>query len=179
MQATSSQVRKAVITVVVLSVLGVLLVAAVGLYRSQQTPPQPLPFNHQVHVQKVGLSCLYCHSNANKGQSAGMPTTQRCIACHQQIEPTTEGERILRQYAENEESIPWVPVAIMPDFVYFSHQVHVNANISCEQCHGEVGQSTIAPSLTKKQNMGWCLACHQNQPQERIARLTSCEACHK
>jgi len=167
------------LTVVGFVVLGLLVLGAVGLYVSQKVPPQPLPFNHQVHVQKLGLSCLFCHSNAAKGQSAGLPTTRRCMGCHAQIEPKTEGERILRQYAKQNASIPWVPVAIMPDFVYFSHRVHVKAGLACERCHGEVGQSTIAPSLSKKQNMGWCLSCHKNLAPDHFTKLSACETCHK
>jgi hypothetical protein len=30
-----------------------------------------------------------------------------------------------------------------------------------------------------KMDMGWCLNCHVNQPEEKIGRLTDCLACHK
>jgi len=85
----------------------------------------------------------------------------------------------LQKYAENGEAIPWVPVAIQPDFVYFSHAPHVQRGISCQTCHGEVGQSTVAQPI-KNQNMGWCLSCHKNMSTpERFVQLSSCEACHK
>ncbi len=174
-----SQWKKAVLTVVALVVLGGLVLGATWLYTSQQVPPQPLEFNHQVHVQQLGLSCLFCHSNAARGKSAGLPTTNRCMGCHAQLEPKTEAEKILREYYEKKEPIPWVPVAIQPDFVYFSHQPHVSKGIACETCHGEVGQYTIAPNLSKKQNMGWCLSCHKNLAPEHFTGLSSCETCHK
>jgi hypothetical protein len=28
-------------------------------------------------------------------------------------------------------------------------------------------------------DMGWCLDCHVNQPEEKVARLADCLACHK
>ncbi len=179
MSTAPSQLRKAVVNVVAFAVLGALVLGATWLYASQRVPPQPLEFNHYVHVQQLGLSCLYCHSNAPRGQSAGLPQVNRCIACHNQLEPKSPATRALQKYAENGEAIPWVPVAIQPDFVYFSHAPHVQRGISCQTCHGEVGQSTVAQPI-KNQNMGWCLSCHKNMSTpERFVQLSSCEACHK
>jgi hypothetical protein len=28
-------------------------------------------------------------------------------------------------------------------------------------------------------DMGWCLRCHLEQPQEKVARLADCIACHQ
>jgi hypothetical protein len=33
--------------------------------------------------------------------------------------------------------------------------------------------------LTVNMDMGWCLDCHLEQPEEKIARLADCLACHK
>ncbi len=198
---------------VALRVAGVVLAAlvlwgAVLLYQSQQPPAQPLEFNHQRHVQDLGISCLYCHSNAQRGVSAGLPSLTKCMACHNSIEPKTaaekrlhefaarkgqgqggpaegkggppEGRGLLRPYAMQDEPIPWVPVAMQPDFVYFSHRPHVNAGIACETCHGEVGQMTVAEPI-KDQNMGWCLSCHKNMADdaEHFVKLSDCATCHK
>ncbi len=178
MAQASTPLRKALKSVIILTGLGLFVLGATWLYSSQQVPAQPLEFDHTVHVQQLGLSCLYCHSNAARGQSAGMPSLNRCMACHNQIEAKSKALQTLKEYAEKGESPPWVPVAIQPDFVYFSHAPHVQRGISCETCHGEVAQMTVAQPI-KNQNMGWCLACHKNMAPEQFARLSSCEACHK
>ncbi len=150
-------------------------------WQGQKAPAQPLAFNHQVHVEQVGLSCLYCHSNAQRGVSAGIPSLTKCMACHNSIEPKSKALKQLQAYAEKGEPIEWVPVAIQPDFVYFSHQPHVNAGLACETCHGEVGQTDIPQSYLDKQNMGWCLSCHKNNAvdEEHFLKLTDCSTCHK
>jgi hypothetical protein len=66
----------------------------------------------------------------------------------------------------------------MPDHVYFSHQPHLLAGLNCETCHGDVGQMDGA-HLTINMDMGWCLDCHLEQPEDQVARLADCLACHK
>jgi len=161
--------------VAVLVVLG--LGAFVGYRATQAVPAQPIAFNHQAHVD-VGVQCLYCHSNALRGQSAGLPTISKCMGCHQQMEPKTDGEKQLAEYAASGKPVKWVPVAIQPDFVYFSHRVHLAGGVNCETCHGEVGKMTVArPVVT--QNMGWCLSCHKNLDPEHFVKLSDCATCHK
>ena len=36
------------------------------------------------------------------------------------------------------QSIPWVRVHNLPDFVYFDHRAHVAAGVTCQKCHGPV-----------------------------------------
>lgn len=167
--------RKWIVALVVLAVLGV--AAFVGYRVTQAVPEQPIAFNHQVHVG-LGVQCLYCHSNALRGQSAGLPTVSKCMGCHQQIQPRNDAQRKLYEYAEKGEPIPWVPVALQPDFVYFSHRPHLAAGLNCETCHGEVGQMTVAQPI-KGQNMGWCLSCHKNLAPEHFTKLSDCATCHK
>jgi len=31
----------------------------------------------------------------------------------------------------------------------------------------------------RRMDMGWCLNCHLEQPEEKVARLADCLACHK
>jgi hypothetical protein len=167
------------------AVLGLLVLlltagAGYGLHRMQQPPPQPLAFNHQVHVE-LGVQCLYCHPGAWRQASAGIPTSAKCWGCHQQMANTKPAQQVLVGYVERGESIPWVPVFIQPDFVYFNHRPHIAAGVNCETCHGEVSRMTI-PQPIPQQNMGWCLDCHRSRAagdEEMLVRLTDCATCHR
>jgi len=162
-------------------VVGVVLILTVvlvyfSLVRAQAAPAQPIAFNHSLHVG-LRIQCLYCHPGAIHTPVAGLPTLAKCMGCHNQIEANTPGKQKLAQYAETNTSIPWVPVAIQPDFVYFSHQPHIKFGLNCETCHGDVGSMTVAEPQPDH-NMGWCLNCHQELAPERFVKLSDCATCH-
>lgn len=141
-----------------------------------KAPPQPLAFNHKAHVDN-NIQCLFCHTGANRGPSATIPTLAKCQGCHQQITPNSEALISLDNYFARQETIDWVPVAILPDFVYFSHQPHLAAGVNCEECHGEVGKMGVP--RPKKMEMGWCLTCHNERGGDRVTKLIDCANCHK
>ena len=150
-----------------------------GIRQTQIPPPQPIQFPHNQHVS-LGIQCLYCHSGAWQGDTAGLPSVALCNGCHQQTKKTNSETDKLAGYVKNSEPISWVPVAILPDFVYFSHRSHVMVGINCENCHGEVGQMTVA--VPQKMNMGWCLNCHTARARTdpaKLIKLTDCVTCHK
>jgi hypothetical protein len=170
-----------------LGIIGLVLLggAVFGIRQTQLPPPQPIPFSHIKHVS-LGIECLFCHPEALDGQAAGLPTVATCNGCHQQIaNPSTDAKTKLEldqlaSYINNNRPIKWVPVAILPDFVYFTHGPHITAGLNCENCHGEVSQMTAA--VPQKMNMGWCLDCHRarykNDP-VMLSKLTDCITCHK
>lgn len=147
-----------------------------GIYTSQQRPDQPIQFPHNFHVGS-GIPCLYCHPGAQWGPTAGLPSTAKCFGCHQQVEKRTPEIEKLLNYAANGQSIPWVPVAIQPDFVQFNHRPHVAAGVECKTCHGDMLKMTVAEPQ-RGQNMGWCLDCHRKQAPEKWTRLSDCSLCH-
>ncbi len=150
--------------------------AAGGLYVTQQVPPQPIQFPHNFHVG-VGLSCQYCHPGVAWGPEAGLPSSQKCWGCHQQIAKQSPELDKLRGFVESGEEIPWVPVAIQPDFVHFNHRPHIAAGLNCESCHGDLSTMTVAEPQSG-QNMGWCLDCHQKMQPDDFTRLSDCALCH-
>ncbi len=153
--------------------------AAWGIKQTQTPPAQPIQFPHNLHVS-LGIQCLYCHPGALRGQSPGLPTAAKCYACHQQISVTNPEIDKLVSYVKNNQPIPWVPVAILPDLVYFSHRPHIAAGLNCEDCHGEVSRMTVA--VPQKMDMGWCLSCHRAKFKDdpvMLAKLTDCVTCHK
>jgi len=155
-----------------------LLVAAVAYLgaKSQAASEPPIEFNHQIMVQ-VGITCLFCHTDATRSPAAGMPSVEKCMGCHNVI---ATGDPVIQQvagYWQRGEPIPWPRVNQLPRFVYFSHRVHVVAGgLNCERCHGDVGQMAEAEAVATM-DMGWCLACHDQQPNK--AQLRECVVCHQ
>lgn len=159
---------------------GILILLIASFYivkpEAQAAPEQPIPFNHQVMVQ-AGISCLFCHTDARRSPAAGMPSVQKCMGCHDVIATDSPAIQQLTGYWERQEPIPWVRVNRLPRFVYFSHQAHVVAGgLNCESCHGDVGKMAAARPVVKM-NMGWCLSCHEKQP--NADQLVDCVICHQ
>src|SRR3990172_211430 len=144
--------------------------------RTQAAPQQPIAFNHEVMVQ-AGIPCLFCHTEARRSLAAGIPSVEKCMGCHKVIATNSPEIKKLAGYWERQEPIPWLRVNQLPGFVYFSHQVHiVAAGLNCERCHGDVGHMTEVHPVVEM-NMGWCLSCHEQQPNAR--QLTDCVVCHQ
>lgn len=161
------------IALVLLIVLGG---AVSGVYLTQRPPAQPLEFPHNRHVL-MGASCAYCHPGTAWGPDAGLPGIDKCWGCHQQVQKQSPQLSILADYVARNEPIPWVPVAIQPEFVHFNHQPHVAAGVTCQTCHGEIQTMTVAEPQ-RGQNMGWCLDCHQKMAPEQWTKLSDCATCH-
>jgi hypothetical protein len=159
-----------------LVLLLVLAGAAGGLYLTQQAPQQPIQFPHSTHIG-LGAPCLYCHPGATSGPSAGLPSIGKCWGCHQQVQKQSPELDKLKQFVQDSKPVPWVPVAIQPDFVHFNHRPHLAAGVACEDCHGDVSKMTVAkPAVV--QNMGWCLECHKRMRPLDFVRLGDCATCH-
>jgi hypothetical protein len=153
-------------------VLTGLLVIALGLTldelqrspwvtRQGQRPEQPVPFSHKHHVQGLGLQCQYCHVTVEKSSYAGIPPTKTCMNCHAQIWTNAQLLEPVRQSWVTGQSLPWIKVHDLPDYVYFSHEIHVHKGIGCASCHGRVDQMPLMYAQNTLQ-MEWCLDCHRN-----------------
>ena len=129
--------------------------------RQGQRAEQPVPFSHKHHVQGLGLQCQYCHTTVEKSSYAGIPPTRTCMNCHAQIWTNAQLLEPVRQSWYTGQSIPWIKVHDLPDFVYFSHEIHVNKGIGCESCHGRVDEMPLMYAQNTLQ-MEWCLDCHRN-----------------
>ncbi|HUX45205.1 MAG TPA: cytochrome c3 family protein [Terracidiphilus sp.] len=129
--------------------------------RQGERPEQPVPFSHKHHVEGLGLQCQYCHVSVEKSSYAGIPPTKTCMNCHAQIWTNAALLAPVRNSWATGQSIRWIKVHDLPDYVYFNHSIHVNKGIGCSTCHGRVD---LMP-LTYAQNtlqMEWCLDCHRN-----------------
>jgi hypothetical protein len=129
--------------------------------RQGQRPDQPVPFSHKHHVQGLGVQCQYCHTTVEKSSYAGIPPTKTCINCHAQIWTNAQLLQPVRDSWQTGQSLPWIKVHDLPDFVYFSHEIHVHKGVGCASCHGRVDQMPLMYAENTLQ-MEWCLDCHRN-----------------
>ncbi|MCK7558299.1 c-type cytochrome [Chitinophaga sedimenti] len=59
---------------------------AIGLGRTQDyMPEQPIFYSHKVHAGTNQISCLYCHSGAEKSKHAMIPAENVCMNCHKAV----------------------------------------------------------------------------------------------
>jgi hypothetical protein len=129
--------------------------------RQGQRPDQPVPFSHKHHVTGLGLQCQYCHTSVEKSSYAGIPPTKTCINCHSQIWTNAQLLEPVRQSWATGDSLQWIKVHDLPDYVYFNHEIHVNKGIGCASCHGRVDEMPLMYMQNSLQ-MEWCLNCHRN-----------------
>jgi cytochrome c7-like protein len=168
---------------ILLAAGAVMISAYSGASSSQnRSPVQPIKFPHPVHVQKLGMNCLYCHYTANKSPDPGLPAVGTCMGCHSSIGPkrpasdlgparTSEELTKLWAYADvkaqmmpmgpNAKPIPWIRIHKVPEYVHFPHMRHVNAGVTCQTCHGQIQKMSQVYQYASL-NMGWCISCHVN-----------------
>jgi hypothetical protein len=146
---------------------GVGVVAAVNYWFSPKytdvgyRPEQPVPFSHRLHAGELGMDCRYCHNTVERAAVAAIPPTNTCLNCHRYVKPDSEKLALVRASGETGQSIPWVRVHQLPDYSYFSHDVHLSAGVGCASCHGRIDQMERV-TLSQPLSMGWCLECHRN-----------------
>ncbi|RYZ01881.1 MAG: cytochrome c family protein [Myxococcales bacterium] len=134
----------------------------------------PLRFNHQKHVQGLGVSCTTCHAGAKTSQKAAdllLPPATRCDGCHgtnhrNKSAVTTDEPRPLGQcaYCHNgydaKRPLLVARVLVPKPNLKFSHQKHVvGARMACASCHGKVEAVTLA-TRDQLPRMKQCVSCH-------------------
>jgi hypothetical protein len=129
--------------------------------RQGQRAEQPIPFSHKHHVEGLGLQCQYCHTSVEVSSYAGIPPTKTCMNCHAQIWTNADLLKPVRDSWATGQSIQWIKVHDLPDYVYFNHSIHVNKGIGCASCHGRVDQMPLM-YMENSLQMEWCLDCHRN-----------------
>lgn len=141
-------------------------------------PSQPINFLHVVHATDNSIQCLYCHSGAEKGKVAGIPTLNVCMNCHKGIQGSNpEYKKEIAKiyyavgwdpdkgtYSNPTHPVQWTRVHNLPDFAYFNHAQHVVVGkIECQKCHGDCGTFTTNHQFAPL-TMGWCIDCHRQTP---------------
>ncbi|MFQ5723008.1 MAG: cytochrome c3 family protein [Terriglobia bacterium] len=153
-------------------VLGYLLF---GQILSDNPPPQPIRYNHAVHIAS-GLACVDCHVGAREQVQATLPGLDTCLMCHEEALTESPEEERLRAFANAGQEIPWERVTRVPRHVYFSHRRHVTlAGLECTDCHGPMETRTEPPRRPfRPVTMDACMDCHEQRKVDN-----DCNRCHR
>ena len=108
-------------TLVLVALIGIV----VGYYANAMLfpgtrPQQPIQFSHRIHAGENEIPCLYCHVQARRSPSAGVPSITKCMGCHNEVAADRPQVRLLATYWQTGETLPWVKVHDLPDFVHFT-----------------------------------------------------------
>lgn len=153
----------------------ILLLAAGAIAGALSAPAadQPIQFPHNKHVA-LNLECIDCHSQADVGDAATIPSITKCMLCHEKIAVDLPEVKKLTAFSEAGREPPWVRIYRFnrSGHVKFRHSPHVRAEIQCTVCHGNMAEAVTAQPLVKH-TMGTCLNCHREQEAS-----DDCVACH-
>ncbi len=95
------------------------------------------------------------------------------MLCHERIITHHPYIKVLREHYEGNRPVEWVRVNDLPEFAYFSHQMHLYRGVDCGRCHGDVkGMDRIA--LAQSFKMSFCVQCHRDNQVSH-----DCLACHR
>jgi Cytochrome c7 and related cytochrome c len=141
----------------------------------ETSPRQPIDFSHKIHAGDNGIPCMYCHIQARRSLTAGVPSVNKCVNCHRIVAKDRPQISKLMDYWAGQQPIPWIKVHDLPDFVYFPHKRHVQAGVACQTCHGPVEKMERVERLAPMK-MGWCLNCHKDYA---VQNGLDCWTCHK
>jgi hypothetical protein len=153
-----------IISVAVIAEITVLEAQALGRQQYYE-PDQPVLFSHKVHAGQNQIDCQYCHTTVEYSKSAGIPSVNLCMNCHNVIKEgtntgKTEIDKIYKAL-ETGKPIEWVRVHNLPDHAYFNHAQHVGVGkLDCTECHGEVAEMERIRQVNNL-GMGWCIECHR------------------
>ncbi len=135
-------------------------------------PEQPIPFPHPRHAAQ-GVACQKCHPTPDPGDFAEIVGTETCMECHISIKIDSPAIRKLVALHSRAEPVPWEPVYLVADYVYFSHREHAAAGASCTDCHGDVAAMDVV-AKERDISMAACMGCH------RATRASlECDYCHE
>jgi hypothetical protein len=154
-------------------------------------PIQPIAYDHSLHAGDNAIACEFCHRGVSTGDQATIPSVEQCMFCHSVIAKDSPEIKILAAKWESKEPIDWIRVHRLPDHVRFVHSAHIDANVPCATCHGDITEAKIVKQVNAL-NMGECMGCHrdtQNQPASSAAPADhvilkdsaplDCTTCHK
>ena len=155
-----------------------LLIAAVTLgyvcfYPAEAPPVQPIPFSHRLHAGVKEIGCVVCHPGTLDADRAGVPPLQTCMLCHERIIITYPPIRDLRRHYEQGVPVEWERVNRLPEYVYFTHRVHIYRGFDCGRCHGDV-KAMDRVEQPQEFTMGFCIQCHRD-----FGASHDCFLCHR
>lgn len=125
-------------------------------------------FSHEFHVAEQEIECITCHGSVESStlsSDKNLPTMDECGNCHD----TGDDESCGMCHKNAEE--PTETINPIRELI-FNHQLHLQMNINCEQCHANI-KSSSNPNIENLPDMKVCLTCHDN-----IKASKDCTTCH-
>ena len=105
-----------------------------------------------------------------RGAYAGIPATEVCMGCHNQIWGGSPMLEPVRASQLSGAPIPWNRVHWLPGFVYFQHAIHVR-RFACERCHDRV--SRMAAVYQAQGSTPLAFAYTTDRPNTTLTGLTN------
>jgi hypothetical protein len=151
------------------------------------TQSLPLSFSHEQHLKLEVLSCDYCHEDAEKSLRASdmnVPPEAVCATCHpidraqptKAVPPGKPDAACVSchpTWAGPTPAAPAPPRVVIPaPNLKFNHKLHVDRNVACATCHGDLTTVGLATRL-QLPRMSLCLTCHDSK-----TAPSSCTTCH-
>jgi predicted CXXCH cytochrome family protein len=134
---------------------------------------QPIPFSHRIHAGDKKIGCVFCHSGAIDTDVAGVPPLETCMLCHSKIIIHYPPIAQLRDHYYSKVPVEWVRINVLQEFVFFSHQTHIQSGVDCGKCHGNVAAMDRV-TMKKSFQMGFCVQCHRDT---KVSH--DCLMCHR
>ncbi len=153
----------------------------------------PLRFFHDKHIEQE-MACEDCHedvADSIRVDDRNLPGGEMCSLCHEldadepaQADPPSacgtchmgfDGTYSGDDPHESPEDVLYkpAPMVVPTANLKFNHKVHLDRNISCETCHGDLSQIQTASPDNSLPVMGTCLTCHTGQDAS-----DACSTCH-
>ena len=137
-----------------------------------EPPVQPIPYSHKKHLA-LGLKCQQCHPNPDPGDRMTLPPAAKCMSCHVTIAKEKGAIQKLAEFAKSNQPIPWIRVYVVSGWVYWNHRSHLEGNMTCDMCHGQVDQMEVMTKVSDVTGMAGCIDCHRKNDVS-----TGCRFCH-
>lgn len=162
-------------------------------------PRQPIAFSHLLHAGELEISCLYCHSGAQKGRRAGIPPASLCMNCHQYVSAPIGSARAEEKEAAREGRRPRPVVSPEIEKLYRAQGLNDNLKAAANpepiqwirvhnlpdfvyfdhRAHVAAGvvcqtchgpvQSMAHVHQVEDLSMGWCVNCHRQTKRTGVA----------
>ncbi len=142
----------------------------------------PLVFTHAAHLDR-GLACIDCHRTAPTSRSAMdnlLPGEVVCRECHA-IDRAVPDKQVDGPPARCDACHVGYVAGELPERVHipvpnlkFDHRAHVDRQIACTGCHGDLAAEGVGlATVDQLPRMRLCLTCHDGE-----TAPSACSTCH-
>lgn len=131
-------------------------------------PVQPIAFSHRLHAGELQMSCLYCHSGAERSRHAGIPAANVCMNCHRFVSAPLGAVRAEEEQAKKEKRD--VTRIVSPEIQKIYDALALDAKMQRDP-----GRSPRAIAWTKVNNLP-DFAYFDHRP--HVNGGVACQSCH-